>query len=286
MTDNQTLKGRTAIVTGASSGIGRAIAIRLGEAGAHVFLAGRTESALKEGVQAVEKAGGRGTAVAFDARDVKQVQQLVDKAVKATGRLDIMVNNAGLEFPSSITDGDPERWREMLEVNVLALLVGSQAAVRAMRTCGASGHIVNISSTAGRSEASGVYGSTKWAVNSIATTLREELENDKIRVVNIMPGAGRHQLRTQLSARGRQGHREFTRNRGGHPARRTTNACGARPNRQGGQTVSCLSRRCGPRGAVRSDAADRVEYLRDGGAAAAATAIAGLSYARIQETPG
>ncbi|HEV2169667.1 MAG TPA: SDR family oxidoreductase [Candidatus Binatus sp.] len=189
MADNQSLKGRTAIVTGGSSGIGRAIAIRLGEAGAHVFLAGRTTSALAEGVKAVEHAGGRGTAIVFDARDVKQIQSLVDKAVKATGRVDIMVNNAGLEFPSTIIEGDPERWREMLEVNVLALLVGSQAAVRAMRACGASGHIVNISSVAGRNEASGVYGSTKWAVNSIATTLRKELENDKIRVVNIMPGA-------------------------------------------------------------------------------------------------
>jgi NADP-dependent 3-hydroxy acid dehydrogenase YdfG len=189
MADNQSLKGRTAIVTGASSGIGRAIAIRLGEAGAHVFIAGRTESALNEGVKAIEKAGGRAAAVAFDARDVRQVQGLVDKAVKATGRLDIMVNNAGLEFPSTIIEGDPERWREMLEVNVLALLVGAQAAIRAMRACGAAGHIVNISSVAGRNDASGVYGSTKWAVNSIATTLRKELENDKIRVVNIMPGA-------------------------------------------------------------------------------------------------
>src|SRR5258707_1601744 len=190
MAENQSLKGRTAIVTGASSGIGRAIAIRLGEAGAHVFLAGRSESALNEGCKAVEKAGGRPSAVVFDARDVKQVQGLVDRAVKATGRLDIMVNNAGLEFPSSIIDGDPERWREMLEVNVLALLVGSQAAIRAMRACGAYGHIVNISSTAGRSEASGVYGSTKWAVNSIATTLRGELDNEKMPGGKIMPGAG------------------------------------------------------------------------------------------------
>lgn len=189
MAGNQPLKGKTAVVTGASSGIGRAIAIRLGEAGAHVFMAGRTTGALAEGVAAVEKAGGRATAVVMEAREVKQVRGLIDAAVKGTGRLDIMVNNAGLEFPSSIIDGDPEKWREMLEVNVLALLVGSQAAVRAMRACKAQGHIVNISSVAGRSDASGVYGSTKWAVNSIATTLRKELENDSIRVVNIMPGA-------------------------------------------------------------------------------------------------
>jgi|HubBroStandDraft_1064217.scaffolds.fasta_scaffold177017_1 NADP-dependent 3-hydroxy acid dehydrogenase YdfG len=189
MAETQSLKGHVAIVTGASSGIGRAIAIRLGGAGAHVFLSGRNESLLAEGARAAEAAGGRATAIAGDARDVKQVQGLVDQAVKSTGRLDIMVNNAGLEFPSSIVDGDPERWREMLEVNVLALLVGSQAAIRAMRACGAQGHIVNVSSVAGRREASGVYGATKWAVNAIATTLRQELENDSIRVVNIIPGA-------------------------------------------------------------------------------------------------
>src|SRR5260370_15390364 len=148
-----------------------------------------TESSLAEGVTTIKKAGGSASAVPFDARDIGEVQGLVEKAVRATGRIDIMVNNAGLEFPNSIIEGEPERWREMFEVNVLALLVGSQAAVRAMRACGAAGHIVNISSVGGRREASGVYGSTKGAVNSIATTLRQELENDKNRVVNIMPGA-------------------------------------------------------------------------------------------------
>ncbi len=186
---SESLGGKTAIVTGASSGIGRAIALRLGVAGASMFLAGRTKAALDEAAAEIAKSGGKATAVALDVRDPRQVQGLVDGAVRDTGRLDIMVNNAGLEFPSTIIDGDVERWREMLETNVLALLVGCQAAVRAMRKCGAQGHIVNISSVAGRSEASGVYGATKWAVNSIATTLRKELENDSIRIVNIMPGA-------------------------------------------------------------------------------------------------
>ena len=158
-----------------------------------MFLAGRTRAALDEAAAEIAKSGGKSggkaSAVALDVRDPRQVQGLVDRAVRDTGRLDIMVNNAGLEFPSTIIDGDVERWREMLETNVLALLVGCQAAVRAMRKCGAQGHIVNISSVAGRSEASGVYGATKWAVNSIATTLRKELENDSIRIVNIMPGA-------------------------------------------------------------------------------------------------
>lgn len=189
MADPAGLKGKTAVVTGASSGIGKSIALRLGAGGAHVFLAGRTRGPMEETAAQLKQRGGQAAVVTMDARDIHQVRGLVDQAVKATGRIDIMVNNAGLEFPSSIVDGDPEQWREMLEVNVLALLVGSQAAIRAMRACGAHGHIVNISSVAGRTEASGVYGATKWAVNAIATSLRKELENDSIRVVNIMPGA-------------------------------------------------------------------------------------------------
>ncbi|HTR61830.1 MAG TPA: SDR family oxidoreductase [Candidatus Binataceae bacterium] len=189
MSSNETLAGKTAVVTGASSGIGRAIAIHLARAGAHVFLGGRTQSSLAESAAAAGAAGGKATPVAGDLRDPKQVQALVDRAVKDTGRLDVMVNNAGVEFPSSIIEGDPEKWRTMLETNILALLVGSQSAVRAMRSCGAHGHIVNISSVAGRREGTSVYGATKWAANAIATSLRKELENDTIRVVNIMPGA-------------------------------------------------------------------------------------------------
>ena len=189
MAEQTSLAGKTAIVTGASSGIGRAIAIHLGRHGAHVFLTGRSERSLAEATEATKLAGGRATAVTADVRDPDQVRALVDRAVKDTGRLDIMVNNAGVEFPNTILEGDPERWRDMLETNVLGLLVGAQAAVRAMRACRAEGHIVNISSVTGRTEASGVYGATKWAVNAIATTLRKELEGDTIRVVNIMPGA-------------------------------------------------------------------------------------------------
>jgi len=189
MSTSPSLSGRTAIVTGASSGIGRAIAERLGAAGAHVFLAGRTLAAMEESKKTIEEAGGQATAVTVDVRDVAQVRGLVDAAVRDTGRLDIMVNNAGVSFPAPILEGDPEEWRTMLETNILALLVGSQAAVKAMRACGAEGHIVNISSVAAQRSDSGVYGSTKHAVNAISSTLRGELEEDSIRVINVMPGA-------------------------------------------------------------------------------------------------
>jgi NADP-dependent 3-hydroxy acid dehydrogenase YdfG len=183
------LAGRTAIVTGASSGIGRAIAETLGAAGAHVFLSGRTAAAMEASVKKIEAAGGRAQGITADVRDPAEVRRLVDTAVEATGRLDIMVNNAGVSFPAPILEGDPEEWRTMLETNVLALLVGCQAAVRAMRACGANGHVVNISSIAAQRRDSGVYGSTKHAVNAISATLRGELEDDPIRVVNVMPGA-------------------------------------------------------------------------------------------------
>jgi len=117
------------------------------------------------------------------------VRDLVDQAVRDSGRLDIMVNNAGVSYPQSIVDGDPEHWRTMLETNVLALLVGCQAAVRAMRACKAQGHIVNLSSIAALRPDSGVYGATKHAVNTISNSLRQELIDDPIQIVTIMPGA-------------------------------------------------------------------------------------------------
>ncbi len=189
MSKDERLQGRTAVVTGASSGIGRAIAERLGTAGAHVRLSGRTRAPMEESKARIERAGGRASVSVDDVRDPQQIRDLVDGAMRETGRLDVMVNNAGVSYPRSILEGDAEEWRTMLETNVLALLVGCQAAVRAMRACKAEGHIVNVSSIAALRPDSGVYGSTKHAVNCVSATLRRELEEDAIRVINVMPGA-------------------------------------------------------------------------------------------------
>jgi len=184
------LAGRTAVVTGASSGIGRAIAESLGGAGAHVILGGRTPDPMAESVDRITAAGGSAEAHAVDVREVGQLRGLVARATAATGRLDIMVNNAGLSHPAPILgESDPEHWRVMLETNVFALLVGSQAAVEAMRACGAEGHVVNISSVAALRPDSGVYGATKHAVNCITNTLRRELMEEPIKVLTVMPGA-------------------------------------------------------------------------------------------------
>lgn len=189
MTSSNNLQGRTAIVTGASSGIGCAIAEQLAEAGAHVYLCGRTTQSMQESKKIIENSGGKATVFTADIRDVEQVRELVSSAVNETGRLDIMVNCAGVSYSGSIIEGDIEKWRSMLETNILALLVGCQAAVKAMRACKAHGQIVNISSVAAQRNNTGVYGSTKHAVNVISSSLRDELEEDTIRVTNVMPGA-------------------------------------------------------------------------------------------------
>lgn len=191
------LEGKTAVVTGASSGIGRAIAERLGTSGARVFLVGRTAEPMEASKARIEEAGGKADVAVFDVRDPDAVHSLIDRAAEETGRLDVMVNSAGLSYPGPILEGRLDHWREMFEVNVLALLVGSQAAIEAMRRCGNGGHVVNVSSIAAQRRDSGVYGATKHAVNAITSTLREELQDEEIRVVCVMPGAvatnfGRH----------------------------------------------------------------------------------------------
>lgn len=144
---------------------------------------------MEQAKETILDTGGNASVITADLRNPAQIQALIDSAVTATGRLDIMVNNAGLEYPAPIMQGDPEHWREMLETNVLALLVGCQSAVNAMRKCNAEGQIVNISSVSAQRRNSGVYGATKHAVNVISASLRDELEEDTIRVTNVMPGA-------------------------------------------------------------------------------------------------
>ncbi len=188
MTLDVNLQGKTALVTGASSGIGQSVAERLGRAGAVVYLTGRTAQPMDESRIRIEESGGKAEVVAMDVRDADALRGLIDRAAEDTGRLDIMINNAGLGHPGSIIEGEIEKWREMLDVNIIALLVGSQAAVKAMRRCGNGGHIINISSGAALRRDSGVYGATKHAVNVITETLRGELEDDNIRITSLMPG--------------------------------------------------------------------------------------------------
>lgn len=183
------LRGATAVVTGASSGIGREIAHRLGAAGATVYLAGRSTSGLEETTAGVESRGGRAVAQAFELEDRGAISGFVERAVKETGRLNVMVNNAGVMILGSVAGEELETLYRMIDVNLVALVEGSHAAIRGMRTTGSRGHIVNISSLAGQSDGRGVYGATKVAVDYLGRSMRLEVQGDDIRITNILPGA-------------------------------------------------------------------------------------------------
>lgn len=144
---------------------------------------------MEQSAEKIRDAGGQADVAVFDLGDLDRFAGWIADAAASTGRLDVMVNNAGFgDVGSTIADGDPAMWRAMLETNVLALAVGCQAAIRAMRATGSEGNIINISSVAAIRRESGVYGATKHAVNCINSSLRLELENDPIRVTSIMPG--------------------------------------------------------------------------------------------------
>ncbi|GGG54355.1 SDR family oxidoreductase [Paenibacillus radicis (ex Gao et al. 2016)] len=183
------LKGKTAVITGASSGIGRSVALRLAREGIHVFITGRSEEPLEHLKHQIEAEGGRASAKVFDIRDTAALQHFIQDAHTQTGRLDMLVNNAGLHLHGSIVDTGPESWREMIDVNIIALLAGTQAAVQAMRLNNEGGHIVNISSGNAKEPGSDFYSATKHMVNALGQALTKELAREPIRITTIMPGA-------------------------------------------------------------------------------------------------
>ena len=147
MSDRMSVHGRTVCITGSSSGMGRAIAEHLGALGATVYLMGRNAEPMEESKARIEAAGGKADLATFDVADTAALQTWIQRAADETGRLDVMINNAGFgDFGTSLLSGDPDVWKGMLDVNVLALAVGSQAAVAAMRSTESQGNIINISS--------------------------------------------------------------------------------------------------------------------------------------------
>jgi NADP-dependent 3-hydroxy acid dehydrogenase YdfG len=173
---------RSAVVTGASSGIGEATARQLAAAGFHVFCAARREDRV---VALAEEIGG--TPVRCDVTDADQVAALADRVGP---RLDVLVNNAGAAFgASAVTEADVDQWRAMYEVNVIGLVRVTQALVPALTASGA-GVILNVGSTAGRIayEGGGGYTAAKHGTQVVSETLRLELFDQPIRVCEIAPG--------------------------------------------------------------------------------------------------
>ena len=183
------LDGKAAVVTGASSGIGLAIAKALGAEGANVVLSGRKCEPMDEAAKAISSDGAKAVVRQSDVRDEKQMAELVDSAVAEFGKLDIMVNNAGVNPFDNVLEGDVQKWRDTLETNVIGLALGCREAYRVMK--GKGGHIVNVTSVAARyaEPDDPMYAASKHAAGALTESLRLALQGKNIRMTAIMPGA-------------------------------------------------------------------------------------------------
>ena len=189
-TVSASLAGSVAIVTGASSGIGRATAVALAEAGAAVVAAARRGGRLEAVVAGIRRDGGRALAVATDVADREAVFALVERAAAEFGPADILVNNAGIMPTSPVREIHLDDWLRMVDVNVKGVLHCIAAALPAMLER-RRGHIVNVGSLAGRRPFPGgtVYAATKFAVRCISAGMQLELSAAHgIRITDIQPG--------------------------------------------------------------------------------------------------
>lgn len=190
------LTGTIALVTGASSGIGTATARRLAEEGASVALVARRRDRLEALAAEIEEAGGTALSVEADITDRTQAEAAVQQTVERFGRLDTLVNNAGLMLLGPVVGADAEEWVRMIAVNVRGLLNTTNAALPHLLQAAEEGSrrvadVVNISSVAGRFASSGfgVYNLTKFGVNGFTESLRQEVTQRHVRVGVLEPGA-------------------------------------------------------------------------------------------------
>ncbi len=195
--NNQTenIQGKVIVITGSSSGLGEATARMLSAQGASVVLGARRLERLEKLAEEINSKGGKAHAVQTDVTDVKQVQHLVDEAVKKFGRIDVMLNNAGLMPQSPLEKLRVDDWNKMIDVNIKGVLYGIAAALPYMKEQ-KSGQIINVSSVAGHvvSPGSAVYSATKFAVRAISEGLRQEVKPYNIRSTIISPGAVQSEL--------------------------------------------------------------------------------------------
>lgn len=184
------LQGKVALITGASSGIGEGIAIALAEAGAAVVVAARRKERLMALVERIEAAGGKALALPADMTVEAEAIGVVEESVARLGRIDILINSAGIMQAGGIENCDLEEYRRVFDINLYATLYCCKAAVPHMLAQG-SGDIVNISSLAGRKVGAlmSAYASSKHALNAMTDAMRQELGDRNIRVSVLMPGA-------------------------------------------------------------------------------------------------
>jgi NADP-dependent 3-hydroxy acid dehydrogenase YdfG len=197
---NENIQGKVIVITGASSGLGEATARRLSAEGATVVLGARRADRLASLTREFDLKGAKSLAVATDVSDKAQVQNLVDSAVRAFGRIDVLINNAGVMPLSSLEKLKVDEWDRMIDVNLKGVLYGIAAALPHMQRRKA-GHIINVSSVAGHKVGPtfAVYSATKHAVRTLTEGLRQEVKTYNIRTTIISPGAVATELLNGIS---------------------------------------------------------------------------------------
>lgn len=185
------IQDKVVVITGASSGLGEATARHLAGLGARLVLAARRTDRLDKLVAEIEFAGGAALAVETDVSRRDDVENLIARAVERFGKVDVLVNNAGLMPLAPMSQRKVDEWDRMIDVNIKGVLYGIAAVLPGMQAQ-KSGHIINLSSVAGLRVSSGlgtVYSATKFAVKAISEGLRAEVAADNIRVTTLYPGA-------------------------------------------------------------------------------------------------
>lgn len=198
MTDNIT--GKTVVITGASSGMGEATARHLAEKGASVVLGARRTDRIDALAAEIMAAGGKAIAVATDVTKRDDLQRLVDAAIETYGRIDVIINNAGVMPLSPLERVKIDEWDQMVDVNLKGVLYGVAAALPHM-IAQKSGHIINVASVAGHKlfAGSAVYSATKFAVRAFSEGLRQEMAPHNIRTTIMSPGAVKTELLDHIS---------------------------------------------------------------------------------------
>lgn len=190
------LDGTVALITGASSGIGEASARELARRGAAVAIAARRIDRLAALAREIEQQGATALAIGADVTDREQVQSLVRQTVEGLGRLDIVINNAGVMLLGPVQDAPTEEWDRMIDLNLKGLLYVAHAALPHLLAAAEDeprhvADIVNVSSVAGRvaGRNAGVYNATKFGVGAVSESLRQEVTGRHVRVSLVEPGA-------------------------------------------------------------------------------------------------
>ena len=212
------LTGTVALVTGASSGIGQASAATLAAQGAAVALVARRTDRLEELASSIQANGGTALTITADVTDQQQAEQAVATTVEELGRLDTVINNAGVMLLGPVVDAPLEEWERMVDLNIKGLLYVAHAALPHLLSAAESdprrvADLVNMSSVAGRvaRSGSGVYNATKHAVGAFSEALRQEVTARHVRVSLVEPGA----VATELGSHNRPEIREGLRQRFG-----------------------------------------------------------------------